>query len=253
MTGAGLAPHRVALVSGGTSGIGAEIARALASAGATVVIGGRDERRGNQVVGELERIGAQAMLVTGDLSDPNGPADVAAQALELAGRIDVLVNNAGTFMGGPLESVDPTTFDWAFALNVRSAFLLTQALVPGMVERGWGRVIATSTGAAQIGLPGAALYGATKAALDQLIRAWAVEYAAHGVTFNSIAAGFVETPLSAEGLGDPAARQAIESTIPAGRIGRPADIAAAAVYLAGESADYVQGNALRVDGGLVVA
>jgi NAD(P)-dependent dehydrogenase (short-subunit alcohol dehydrogenase family) len=249
---------RVALVTGSTSGIGREVARGLAEAGARIVVTGRDEGRGSEMVGEITGAGGEAIFVAHDLED----ADLTwlvERAEEAFGRgVDILVNNSGTLMAAPTGEVDAKTIDWAFRLNVRSAFLLTGALAPGMAERGWGRVINVSSVSGQRGQfrrPGLALYGATKAALEQLTRAWAAEYGPRGVAVNCVAPGPTRSPFTDKNLGlaDADTRERMASTIPAGRVGMPEDVAAAVLFLAGEEAGYVQGVVLNVDGGLAIA
>lgn len=249
---------RVALVTGSTSGIGREVALSLAKAGARVVVTGRDEGRGSEVVGEITGAGGEAVFVAHDLED----ADIkwlVERAEGAFGRgVDILVNNGGTLMAAPTGEVHADTIDWAFRLNVRSTFLLTGALASGMAERGWGRVINVSSVSGQRGQfrrPGLALYGATKAALEQLTRAWAAEYGPYGVAVNSVAPGPTRSPFTDKNLGlaDADTRERTASTIPAGRVGVPEDVAAAVLFLAGEEAGYVQGVVLNVDGGLAIA
>jgi NAD(P)-dependent dehydrogenase (short-subunit alcohol dehydrogenase family) len=249
---------RVALVTGSTSGIGREVAWSLAEAGARVVITGRDEGRGSEVVEEITGAGGKAVFVAHNLED----ADLTwllKRAEGAFGRgVDILVNNGGTLMAAPTGAVDAETFDWAFRLNVRSAFLLTGALAPGMAERGWGRIINVSSVSGQRGQfrrPGLALYGATKAALEQLTRAWAAEYGPRGVAVNCVAPGPTRSPFTDKNLGlaDADTRERAASTIPAGRVGVPEDVAAAVLFLAGEEAGYVQGVVLNVDGGQAIA
>ena len=249
---------RVALVTGSTSGIGREVAWSLAEAGARVVITGRDQGRGSEVVEEITGAGGKAVFVAHNLED----ADLTwllKRAEGAFGRgVDILVNNGGTLMAAPTGAVDAETFDWAFRLNVRSAFLLTGALAPGMAERGWGRIINVSSVSGQRGRfrrPGLALYGATKAALEQLTRAWAAEYGPRGVAVNCVAPGPTRSPFTDKNLGlaDADTRERAASTIPAGRVGVPEDVAAAVLFLAGEEASYVQGVVLNVDGGQAIA
>jgi NAD(P)-dependent dehydrogenase (short-subunit alcohol dehydrogenase family) len=249
---------RVALVTGSTSGIGREVARSLARAGATVVVTGRDEERGSEMVGEITGAGGEAIFVAHDLEDADF-TQLVEEAEDAFGQgVDILVNNGGTLMAAPTREVDAETIDWAFRLNVRSAFLLTGALAPGMAERGWGRVINVSSVSGQRGQfrrPGLALYGATKAALEQLTRAWAAEYGPRGVAVNCVAPGPTRSPFTDKNLGlaDADTRERAASTIPAGRVGVPEDVAAAVQFLAGEEAGYVQGVVLNVDGGQAIA
>jgi NAD(P)-dependent dehydrogenase (short-subunit alcohol dehydrogenase family) len=249
---------RVALVTGSTSGIGREVARSLAEAGARVVVTGRDERRGSEMVEEITGAGGEAAFVAHDLEDADLTWLIERAEGAFGRRVDILVNNGGTLMAAPTGEVDAETIDWAFRLNVRSAFLLTGALAPGMAERGWGRVINVSSVSGQRGQfrrPGLALYGATKAALEQLTRAWAAEYGPRGVAVNCVAPGPTRSPFTDKNLGlaDADTRERTASTIPAGRVGMPADVAAAVLFLAGEEAGYVQGVVLNVDGGLAMA
>jgi NAD(P)-dependent dehydrogenase (short-subunit alcohol dehydrogenase family) len=249
---------RVALVTGSTSGIGRAIALRLAGAGARVVVTGRDEKRGSEVVEEITDAGGEATFIAHDLEDSD-PTRLAEGAESAFGRgVDILVNNGGTLMAAPTGEVDAETIDWAFRLNVRSAFLLTGALAPGMAERGWGRIVNVSSVSGQRGQlrrPGLALYGATKAALEQLTRAWAAEYGPHGVTVNCLAPGPTRSPFTDKnlGLGDADTRERMASTIPVGRVGVPEDVAAAALFLVSEEASYVEGVVLNVDGGLAIA
>jgi NAD(P)-dependent dehydrogenase (short-subunit alcohol dehydrogenase family) len=249
---------RVALVTGSTSGIGREVARSLADAGARVVVTGRDEQRGSDVAEEITAGGGEAVFVAHDLedADPTRLVEGAEDAFEQG--VDILVNNGGTLVAARTGEMDAESIDWAFRLNVRSAFLLTGALAPGMAERGWGRVVNVSSVSGQRGQfrrPGLALYGATKAALEQLTRAWAAEYGPHGVAVNCVAPGPTRSPFTDKNLGlaDADTRERAASTIPAGRVGVPEDVAAAVQFLAGEEAGYVQGVVLNVDGGQGIA
>jgi NAD(P)-dependent dehydrogenase (short-subunit alcohol dehydrogenase family) len=249
---------RVALVTGSTSGIGREVARSLAEAGASVVVTGRDEGRGSEVVGEITGAGGEAVFVAYDLEDADLTWLLERAEGAFGREVDILVNNGGTLMAAPTGEVDAEIFDWAFRLNVRSAFLLTGALAPGMAERGWGRIINVSSVSGQRGQfrrPGLALYGATKAALEQLTRAWAAEYGPRGVAVNCVAPGPTRSPFTDKtlGLADADTRERAASTIPAGRVGVPEDVAAAVLFLAGEEAGYVQGIVLNVDGGQAIA
>lgn len=249
---------RVALVTGSTSGLGREMARRLAGAGARVVVTGRDEGRGEEVVREITAAGGEAVFLAHDL-EGDDPTRLVEEAEGAFGRgVDILVNNGGVLVSTPTAEVDAPTIDRMFRVNVRSALLLTGALAPAMAGRGWGRVISVSSVAGQrgqFGRPGLALYGATKAALEQLTRAWAAEYGPGGVAVNCVAPGRVRSPFADEhlGLGDADTRARVASTIPAGRVGVPEDVAAAVMFLASEEAGYVRGVVLNVDGGLAIA
>ena len=162
--------------------------------------------------------------------------------------MDILVNNAGIFTFGPSAGVTEAGFDTMYDTNVRGPFLLTARLAPRMAERGWGRVINITTMVAYVGMVGAALYGSSKAALQLLTQSWAGEYGPGGVTVNAIAPGPIRTPGTA-GMDD--ALDQLARTLPAGRVGTPEEVAAAAVFLASESAAFVNGTVIAVDGGRV--
>jgi len=229
-----------ALITGATSGIGRAAARALAAAGATVLIHGRDVARGVAVLEEIELTGGHGRFVPADLSDPAAALDLARSA----GEVDILVNNAGFSWFGPSEDLDPGTLARLFASNVEASYLLTAALAPGMVDRGRGSIINISSMVANVGLAGGAAYSATKAAMDALTRAWAAEFAAAGVRVNSVAPGPVYT-----GGAKTERTTALGETTPLGRAAQPEEIAAAIEFLASPRAAYITGAVIPVDGG----
>jgi NAD(P)-dependent dehydrogenase (short-subunit alcohol dehydrogenase family) len=239
---------RRALVTGATSGIGRAIAEALAGQGTHVLITGRDSRRGEEVVAAIRAARGRVDFIPADLSSAPSIANLAAQGEKVLGGVDILVNNAGIYTFGPTAEVTEAGFDAMYSTNVKAPFLLTGRLAPAMVKRGWGRIVNITTMVAYIGMNGAALYGSSKAALQLLTQAWAAEYGSAGVTANTLAPGPVRTPGTA-GMGE--ALDQIGKTVPAGRVGTPAEIAAAAVFLASEAASYVNGATLAVDGGRV--
>jgi NAD(P)-dependent dehydrogenase (short-subunit alcohol dehydrogenase family) len=239
---------RKALVTGATSGIGQAIAEALAAQRVQVLVTGRDGRRGEQVVAGIRAKGGKADFVVADLASQQSVANLAVQAEKILGGVDILVNNAGVFTFGPTAEVTAEAFDAMYNTNVKAPLLLTGRLAPAMAKRGWGRIINITTMVAHIGMVGAALYGSSKAALQLLTQAWAAEYGPSGVTANAISPGPVRTPGTA-GMGD--ALDQLGKTVPAGRVGTPGEIAAAAVFLASEGAGYVNGATIAVDGGRV--
>lgn len=240
---------KTALVTGGTSGIGQAIAEAFAREGARVVISGRNEQRGHAVVDAIQAASGQATFIAADQASVEGVRQLAQEATAALGPIDILVNNAGIFPFASTVQTDEATFDAALATNVKGPFYLTAALAPQMAARGSGKIINITTMAAHIGLPEAPLYGATKAALTLLTKAWATEFAAHGVNVNAISPGPTRTP-GAETLGEEGL-VLLASTLPAKRVALPSEIAAAAVYLASDEANYVHGATLPVDGGRI--
>ncbi|MFT7839897.1 SDR family oxidoreductase [Saccharothrix sp. BKS2] len=236
----------VALVTGGTSGIGRETARLLAAGGTSVVVSGRDEARGAQVVASIRDSGGSARFVPADLADLESVRALA----EDAGEVDILINNAGIFPYAPTTAQVPEDFSRLFDLNVRAPFYLTAALVPGMVARGSGSVVNVSTATSVLGFPGFGVYSATKAALESLTRTWAVEFRGTGVRVNSVAPGATgsETVI---GHGEAVVAMLAEQ-IPLGRIASPAEVAEVVVFLASEKASHVHGARFVVDGGRTV-
>ena len=233
-----------ALVTGATSGIGRATAEALASKGATVLLSGRDRARGAEVAAAIERAGGKAEFITADLSKPS---EVAALA-DRAGEIDILVNNAGVFPGGATSEIDEATFDTTFDVNVKAPFFLTAAIAPRMAQRGEGAIINVTTMVAEFGMAGLSVYGASKAAAALLTKAWAAEYGPQGVRVNAVSPGPTRTPGTAA-MGD--GFEQLAATVPLARAADPGEIAAAIVFLASESASYVNGAIVPVDGGRV--
>jgi NAD(P)-dependent dehydrogenase (short-subunit alcohol dehydrogenase family) len=238
-----------ALVTGGTSGIGRATAVALAQLGAHVVLSGRDATRGAQVVADIRAEGGQADFVKADLGDEAGARQLARQATEIGGgHVDILVNNAGIFPFGPTHQATEADFDSVYAVNVKAPFFLVAELAPAMAKRGHGAIINVTTMVAQFGAAEMALYGSSKAALVLLTKSWAAEYGPAGVRVNAVSPGPTRTEGTAamgEGLDQLAA------AAPSGRPGLPEEIAAAITYLASDSASFVHGAVLPVDGGRI--
>ncbi|MBY8876191.1 SDR family NAD(P)-dependent oxidoreductase [Actinacidiphila acidipaludis] len=236
----------IALVTGATSGIGAATAVALAGQGAHVLVAGRNTGRGEAVVTTIRSRGGKADFVAADLSDAESARQLARRAVEIGGRVDVLVNNAGAYAFQPTAEVTEEQFDAAYALNVKATFFLVAELAPAMAARGKGAIVNISTQVAAFGAAGAALYGSSKAAVNLLTKAWAAEYGPHGVRVNALGVGPTRTEGTAA-MGDGLGQLAAQS--PAGRPAGPEEIAAAVVYLASDAASFVQGVVLPVDGG----
>ena len=235
---------RTALVTGSTSGIGRAIAKALAAEGATVAVSGRDAGRGAQAVAA---IGGDAVFVPADLGTADGARDLAARATDaLGGRIDILVNNAGVYPSGPTADLDDASVDALLGVNIRAPHVLVGALAPAMAARGEGVIVNLGSWISQIGLGQGALYGATKAAVEQMSRSWAAEYGAAGVRVNAVSPGVTITEGNADA--GPILDQMVART-PAGRVGQPEEIAAAVVFLASDDAAFVHGATFSVDGG----
>ncbi|HEY3946037.1 MAG TPA: SDR family oxidoreductase [Solirubrobacteraceae bacterium] len=230
-----------ALVTGATSGIGRAAALQLARNGAEVVVHGRNAERGAETVREIEAAGGNASFVAADLADA---PDVQWLASEV-GDVDILINNAGISAFRPTAEFDPAVFDKMFASNVRAPFFLVAALAPGMAARGHGSIVNLSSMAGGVGLAGGAAYGATKASLEAMTRAWAAEYSASGVRVNAIAPGPVYTPTPS----GPEFISALGQTTPMHRASQPEEIGEVIAFLASPRASYITGTTVAADGG----
>jgi NAD(P)-dependent dehydrogenase (short-subunit alcohol dehydrogenase family) len=230
-----------ALVTGATSGIGRAVALQLARDGAEVLVHGRDGARGAETVAQITAAGGSASFVAADLGDP---ADVQRLAHDV-GEVDILINNAGISRFAPTAEFDVAAFDKMFASNVRAPFLLVAALAPGMAARGRGSIVSVSSMAGGVGLVGGAAYGATKASLEAMTRAWAAEYSPSGVRVNAIAPGPVYTPTPS----GPEFIRALGETTPMHRASQPEEIAEVIAFLASPRASYITGTTVAADGG----
>ena len=230
----------IALVTGATSGIGRAVALKLASDGFEVIVHGRDPERGAATVRAIEREGGHARFVAADLAD----ADDVTQLAKEAGDVDVLVNNGGFSWFGPTSALDIATFDALFASNVRSAYQLVAAIAPGMASRGHGSIVSLDSMAGHVGLAGGAAYGATKAALSALSRAWAAEFSAAGVRVNTVAPG----PVYTNGASPERIEQLGKTTL-MGRAAQVEEIADVIAFVASDKASYLTGAVIPVDGG----
>jgi len=229
-----------AVVTGGTAGIGLEIAKLLAAEGAQVTVVGRDGERGAKATVE---IGHDARFVQADLGDLDSVSSLAAQL----GEVDILVNNAGAFPMAPTVSQDVASFESMFDINVRGTYFLVAALAKGMLERGNGSIVNVTSLAAVKGMPGASVYSATKAALASLTRSWAAEFGEHGVRVNSVSPGPTRTDGVLAEWGE--SIEDLAAGIPLRRTARPEEIAQAVLFLVSPRASYITGSTLYVDGG----
>ncbi len=242
---------RVALVTGGSRGIGRAISVALARAGAFVVVNYRgNEAAAHETLEEIRKAGGDGAILGFDVADPAAVDEAIQGIVERQGSLDILVNNAGLAIDQLLMRVKPEEIDKTFATNVAGAIYCAKAAIRPMMRKKHGRIIQISSVVAESGNPGQVVYSASKAALIGMTKTLAREYASRGITVNTVTPGFIETDMTAN-LPE-AARQGILAQTPVGRIGRPEEVAAAVLFLASDEASYVTGQTLGVNGGMYV-
>jgi NAD(P)-dependent dehydrogenase (short-subunit alcohol dehydrogenase family) len=253
---------RVAVVTGGGRGIGAAIARGLAAAGARVVVSARSGGQLDGVVAEIAAAGRDARAVVCDVTDPESVSRLLGEAETELGPVEILVNNAGVSSSAPLRSVELAEWNRLMAVNATGTFLCTRAFLPGMVANGWGRVINVASVAGRAGAAYISAYAASKHAVIGFTRSVAAEVAAKGVTVNALCPGYVETPMTDEsverivaktGLSQEEARGRITAMNPQGRLIEPDEVAFLAVALCDPRARGINGQAIGVDGGALLA
>ncbi len=248
--------QQVALVSGGGSGIGKEIARALANAGAAVAISGRRPEVLEAAVDELAAHGARVIAVAGDVALAADADRMVAETVAVFGGLDILVNNAGLARNGPLEAMEPALVDAMIDVDLKGPIHLTRAALPHLRRRrdaGGAAVLNVSSSVTVHPVPNFSVYSAAKAGLETLTRCWALDFAGDRIRVNAIAPGVVETPLfdtmmPAEAI--PGALAYFAAATPLGRVGQPQEVAALALFLLGPDAGWLTGAVIPLDGGL---
>jgi len=239
---------KTALITGASGGIGGAIAKALVERGATVALSGTRVEALEKVAAEL---GGKAVIVPANLSDPASVEALAKTAEEkLGGKVDILVNNAGLTKDGLAMRMKDDDWDSVLDVNLKAAFILTRALLRGMMKNRWGRIISITSVVGVTGNPGQANYAASKAGLIGMSKSLAQEVASRNITVNCVAPGFIATAMT-DALNDDQ-KAAINGRIPAGKMGSSDDIAAAVLYLASQEAGYVTGQTLHVNGGMAM-
>ncbi len=237
----------VALVTGGGTGIGLAIARAMVAAGARVVLLGRRETELTNAAAEL---GGKATAIAHDITETDRTGALVQRITTEVGAVTCLVNNAGIHIKKPAVETTPEEFEKVLRTHLVGAHALTSAIAPGMIERGHGTILFTASMASLFGIPLVIAYTAAKSAMVGMVKGYSTEFSAHGVRVNAIAPGWIETEMSRRALdGDPARKAKIIGRTPAARLGAPADIGWAAVYLASPAAKFITGVTLPVDGG----
>ncbi|HXW07154.1 MAG TPA: SDR family NAD(P)-dependent oxidoreductase [Vicinamibacterales bacterium] len=239
-----------ALITGGARGLGRTMAMALGEAGADVALAGRSIAACEQAAREIAAAtGRRAQAFGVDVTKAADVERLAADVESQVGPVDILVNNAGTNIRGPIEQLSEADWDTVIDTNLKGPFLCARAIGPGMVKRGWGRVINLGSVLGVIALAGRAPYASSKAGIINLTRVLALEWAGTGVTANAICPGAFGTELNRQLLDDPVKYQEFVKRIPMGRWGELDELAGAVVFLASDASTYVTGSTLFVDGG----
>jgi 3-oxoacyl-[acyl-carrier protein] reductase len=239
---------KVALVTGGSRGIGAAIARRLADEGATVAITyEKSAVAAEEVVASINSTGAKAIAIKSDVSNPIEARKLIEEVRQTVGKIDILVNNAGVWDGGSIDQIDVAQYDRIFDVNVKGVLANTIAALP-LIPDG-GRIINISSGASTLSLPGLSIYSASKAALDALTRIWAQDLGGRKITVNGVAPGTTATDMFHKAIPSEN-QQAMAEKTALGRIGLPDDIAAVVAFLASDDAGWITGQTIRTDGGI---
>ena len=241
---------QVAIITGGGRGIGREIALAFVKAGAHVALFDVNQDTLNQTTAELSALGRKAEGFVVDVTDGKQVDDGVAKVLDKLGRIDILVNNAGITKDGLLIRMDDSQWDRVLNINLRGTFLCTRTISKILLKQRRGRIISIASVVGIFGNPGQANYAASKAGIIGFTKAVAKELGSRGVTCNAIAPGFIKTEMT-DALPEQAKQKLMEA-IPMGSLGEPADVAQAALFLASDSARYITGHVLVVDGGLAM-
>ena len=240
---------KIALITGASHGIGEAMAVAFAQAGADVAIAARNESDLRRVAQRIEPTGRRALAVPADVSDLDQIERMVARVAEELGEPDILGNVAGTTVRKPILEVTLQDWDHILNTNLRSVYFVSQAFVRRLVARnaGWGRIVNIASMTSYRGFDGSSVYGVTKAAVLNLTKMQAIEWAPHGIRVNAIAPGWIDTPMTSSMA--PSRRRWVEEHVPQGRYGVPEELAGMALYLASPASDYCTGQTFPVDGG----
>jgi gluconate 5-dehydrogenase len=244
---------RRALITGSGQGIGLTLARGLASAGAELVLNDVDPDRLQQAIVALKAEGAMVSGRCFDVTKATQIASAIADVESVTGPIHILVNNAGIHRRAPLAEMELDTWQAVMDVNLTSAFLVTRAVVPGMLRRNSGKIINICSLNSEISRPTIGNYAAAKGGLKMLTRAMAVEWARHNIQVNGLGPGYIRTAMTGPLTVDPDFNRYLCTRTPAGRWGEPAELVGTAIFLASRASDFVNGQILYVDGGLLAA
>lgn len=244
---------KVAVVTGGTAGIGEAIAKRFAEEGASVVVTGRRQQELDRVVSVIRHSKGKALAVAGSVADEAHAQDVTRRALDSFGRVDILVNNAGIGdFGKRLHEIDDATWANVLDVNLTGVFRMTRAMIPQMLKQGRGAVVNISSIASLVGIATLSAYAASKGGLDALTRALAIDYAKDGIRCNVVNPGLIDTPMAAPLMADPERLQPILAQYAIHRPGTPEEVANMVLYLASDEAAWVTGGTFTIDGGMTI-
>lgn len=245
---------KVALITGGTSGIGRATAIAFAQEGATVVVAGRREAAGQETVAQVQAAGGTGLFVRTDVSREAEVEGLVARTLQVFGRLDVAFNNAGIEQQpSALETQTEAAYDTLMAINVKGVWLALKHEIPALLARGGGAIVNNASIAGVIGFPGVPIYVASKHAVVGLTKALALEYGQLGIRINAVCPAAIDTDMLRRfTVGNDGLREQMKAQHPLGRIGQPEEVAAAVIWLCSAQASFITGHALLVDGGFTV-
>lgn len=238
--------NKIAIITGGGTGIGLSCARLFCQEGAKVVIFGR---RKNRLEDAVREIGEHVLAVPGDITRNEDIRRLVETTINTYGRVDILVNNAGIFTGSPLHEMKDNEWDTALDINMTSVFKLTRAVLPHMIRQKSGNIVHISSILGLVAVPNTAAYNVSKGALNQFSRSLAVEYGSLGIRSNAICPGLIATEMTEELMNDKDLMQEWSKNYPIGRFGQPEDVAQACLFFASEESSFVTGAILPVDGG----
>lgn len=243
--------NKIAIITGAGFGIGRGIALAFVKEGAKVVVADWSEENGKQTVEQIQKKGGEAIFIKTDVSKVKDVDEMAKICLDKFNHIDILVNNAGIYRSYNLHEMSEENWDEVIDINLKSVFLGSKRVIPEMLKQSKGKIINVASIAGLVGFAQSGAYCASKGGMIALTREMALEYAPKKINVNCIAPGVIKTAMIKDMLADPATKQFLESSTPYPRLGEPEDIAQAAVYLASDESDFVNGEVLVVDGGWV--
>jgi gluconate 5-dehydrogenase len=244
---------KIALITGSSRGIGFGIARGLGQAGATIILNGRNAERLNRAVSALSQEGLKVYGYSFDVTDSNQIDQKISTVEREVGPVDILVNNAGIQRRGPLETIEESVWREVIETNLTAVFLISKRVVKGMIARRAGKIINICSLMSEISRPTIAPYTASKGGVKMLTKAMAVEWAKYNIQVNGIGPGFIATEMNKALLEDQEFDAMVKSRTPTGRWGEPSDLGGAAIFLASRASDYITGQIIYVEGGLLSA